>query len=161
MSISKTTSKFAGVLGAAALVFSLAACSGGQSVAEACKVAEKTVSEAQADMETAVTEAMSGEGNFSDLFTGVNDALVKAEKEVQNAEVSDALKGISTDFSKVGEVFKDFKMPSMDDIDYTDPEAMAELEAMSAELEAKSGELEELSASLEKSSTKLQDLCNI
>lgn len=161
MSIRKTASKFAGVFGAAALVLSLAACSGGQSVAEACQVAEKTVSEAQGDMESAVTEAMSGEGNFGDLFTGVNEALVKAEKEVQNAEVSDALKAITADFGKVGDVFKDFKMPNMADLDYTDPEAMAEFEEITAELEGKSAELEELSASLEKSSSKLQELCNI
>lgn len=161
MSFSKTTTKIAGVLGAATLALSLAACSGGQSVAEACKVAEKTVSAAQSDMETAVTEAMSGEGNFGDLFSGVNEALVKAEKEVQNAEVSDALKAVTADFSKVGEVFKDFKMPNMTDLDYSDPKAMAEFEEITAELEGKSAELQELSSSLEKSSTKLQELCNI
>lgn len=161
MSISKTTSKIAGVLGAAALVVSLAACSGGQSVAEACMVAEKTVSEAQGDMQTAVTDAMSGEGDFNELFSSITDGLVKAEKEVQNAEVSDALKAITTDFSKVEDIFKDFKMPNTADLDYTDPEAMAELEEISAELQSKTGELEELSASLEESSTKLQELCNI
>lgn len=161
MSFGNTTSKFAGVLCAAALAVTLSACSGGQSVAEACQVAEKTVSDAQTGMQSAVTEAMTGEGDFGELFSGVNDALVKAEAKVSNAEVSQALKDITADFGEVSEVFKDFKMPDMTDVDYSDPEAMAELEEITAELEAKSGDLEELSSKLEKSSSKLQELCNL
>ncbi|MHA3685204.1 hypothetical protein ACXR2T_14220 [Leucobacter sp. HY1910] len=161
MSVGKTTTKFAGVLCAAALAFTLSACSGGQSVAEACKIAEETVSEAQSDMQSAMTEAMTGEGDFGELFSGVNDALVKAEKQVNNAEVSQALKDITADFGEVRDVFKDFKMPDMTDFDYSDPEAMADFEEISAELEAKSGELEAISSKLEKSSAKLQELCTL
>lgn len=159
MSFVKTTTRIASVLGVAGLALSLAACSGGQSVAEACQVAEKSVLEAQGNMESAVTDAFSGEGDFSELFSGVTDALAKAEKEVKNSEVSDALKAVTADFSKVGDVFDGFEMPSMEGLDFTDPEAMAEFEKMGEQLEAKSAELDELSSALEASGNKLEELC--
>lgn len=161
MSIRKTTSKLAGVLGAAALVFSLAACSGGQSVAEACKVVGTSVAETQGGLQSAATEVMSGNGNFSDLFADAKNAFVEVEKKVQNSEVSDALKAMSDDFETAGALFKDIKMPNMADLDPTDPETMAAFEEMGAQFQEKRGELEDLQASLEKSTTKFQDLCNI
>lgn len=159
MSFSKTTTRIAGVLGAASLALSLAACSGGQSVAEACQIAEDTVTEAQGQMEGIMTDVMAGEGDMKELFASVNDALKAAEKKVTNDEVADALGAVSTDFMKIGDVLGDFKMPSVDDLDYTDPEAMEQITEMQADLEAISGELDEASSSLTESSKKLEDLC--
>lgn len=159
MSFSKTTTRIAGVLGAATLALSLAACSGGQSVAEACKIAEDTVTEAQGQMEGIMTDVMAGEGDMGDMFKTLDDALSSAEKKVSNTEVSDALKAVSDDFVKVGDVLGDFKMPSTDDLDYSDPEAMEKLTEMQGELEAISGKMEEASTSLTDSSKKLEELC--
>lgn len=160
MSFIKNSTKIAGVLGAAALAFTLTACSGGQSVAEACKIAEDTVSQANTEMETLMADAMGGDSNMSELFAPIQQAFSDAEKNVSNADVSKALKDVNSEFSSMIDVLGDFKIPDMSNIDYSDPEAMAEIEDMQAELEAASAELEESAANMQAAGKRLEELCN-
>lgn len=161
MSLIKNSSKIAGVLGAAALAFTLTACSGGQSVAEACQIAEETVSEAQEDMTTLMSDAMSGDSNMGDMFAPILKAFSDAEKNVSNKEVSAALKDVNAEFSSMIDLVGDFKLPDTSDIDFSDPDAMAEFEAMQADLEALSSELEESTKGMEAAGKRLEELCNI
>lgn len=159
MSIIKSTTKVASVLGVAGLALSLAACSGGQSVAEACKIANETVAEANTNLESTVTEVMGGNADMNELFAPIKQSLKDAESKISNSEVSDALKGISGDFTSVSELLGDFKLPDLTDLDVTNPEDVKKFEDLQKQSESMLGDLESVSNSLQESGTKLQELC--
>ncbi len=146
----KSTRRIGAVVAALALASTLAACSGGQSVADACKIADTTVSEANSEMQSLMSDAMSGNGDLATMFEPVNKALDDAQAKVTNPEVSEALASVADEFAGMSEELAGYKLPDMSSIDATDPDAMAELEALQAESE-------ELAASLETRASALME----
>lgn len=143
---------------AAALTVTLASCSGGQSVEEACKIAESATTEALGDVETMTQEMLQG-GNLGETFAKVTDALAEAQKQVTNKEVSAALAESVDGVRLISDSLKDFEMPDLSNIDFTDPEAMAQLEELSAKAEEMSAKMEAQGDKLTKAGEKLEALC--
>ncbi|WP_017791727.1 hypothetical protein [Leucobacter salsicius] len=154
----KTITRVTGALGVAALALSLAACSGGQSVAEACQIAQDSIAQASDQVDQLMSEAVSGGGTMKDLVDPLNDALDGAEKKVTNPEVSAALKSMNSEFVRLGDLLEGVPLPDTQDID---PDAAATPEELKTEeaLEAISGELEKRNAALEQADMQLQELC--
>lgn len=87
------------LLAAGALATTLAACSGGQSVADACKIANDTMTEVSSDTEAATQQFMQdmtagGEVDINALFEPIGKALESAQSEITNEEVSKALEEV-------------------------------------------------------------------
>ncbi|RGE24360.1 hypothetical protein [Leucobacter sp. wl10] len=158
--MNSTVRRTGAILAAAGLVFGLASCSGGQSVAEACKVANSTVNDATSKMQGLMSDAMSGKGDMSTMFDPINAALKEAQGKVTNEEVSTALKKVSDEFSALSATMKDFKMPDMSSIDPTDPEAMAKLDEMQTQAQELSTKVQGQADSLTKAGQNLQKTCN-
>lgn len=155
----KSTRRIGAVVAALALASSLAACSGGQSVADACKIADTTVSEANTEMQTLMSDAMSGEGDLATMFEPINKALDEAQSKVTNPDVSKALSSVADEFKGMSDELGDYKLPDMSSIDATDPDAMAELEALQADSEELAASLEKRAAALTEAGTNLQEVC--
>lgn len=154
------TRRTGAVVAAAGLALALASCSGGQSVADACKIADSTVSEANTEMQGIVSDALAGEGDISTLFEPINKALADAQSKVSNAEVSDALKTVSEEFTALGTELGDYQIPDVSDIDMSASDAMEQLEEAQAQAEELSAALQERSQSLMDAGQKLQEVCN-
>ncbi len=161
MTDTKSLFKIAGIFGAAALTLSLASCSGGQSVADACKIAQDSmtdvVAQSQTDAQSALQSAMSGEEtDFAAIFTPVVDALEDTQGKVTNEDVKGPLDNFVTEYKSFVETFDGIDLSAMQEIqemsqlDMTDPANQAKLE----ELQTKSKELQQQSQELQ---TKLQD----
>lgn len=159
MSFSKTITRVAGVLGVVTLTLSLAACSGGQSVAEACQIAQDSVAETGDQVNSLMAEALSGSGSMKDLISPLNDALESAEKKITNPEVSAALESMNSEFVRLGDLLEGIQIPDMQNLDPSNPTATPEQLKAQEDLDAISGDLEERSSALEKADTKLQALC--
>ena len=155
----KSTRRIGAVVAALALASSLAACSGGQSVADACKIADSTVSEANSEMQSLMSDAMAGDGDLATMFEPVNKALEEAQAKVTNPDVSKALTSVADEFKGMSTELGDYKIPDMSSIDPSDPDAMAELEALQAESEELSASLEKRSQALMEAGTNLQEVC--
>ncbi|WP_053353513.1 MULTISPECIES: hypothetical protein [Leucobacter] len=155
----KSVFKLAGVLGAAALTLSLAACSGGQSVAEACQVANSTVNDATGDLQSIMSDVTSG-GDLSTAFEPISAALDEAKSKVTNEEVSTALADVTAQFNAMSDTLSGFEIPDTSNIDPTDPEQMAELEKFQEESAEISTKLQEQSTALTESGKKLQEVCS-
>lgn len=147
------------VVAALALAIPLAACSGGQSVAEACDIANVAVNEANAETQSLLQGLGQGEGDLSSMFDPVNAALEKAQSQVKNDEVSDALKRVADEFSALSVDLQDFKMPDMSELDMTDPEALSKLQEMQSQTEAFTSKLQSRSDSLMEAGNAWQELC--
>lgn len=152
--------RIGGALAAAALTVSLAACSGGQSVAEACKTADNAMQEVNANTSTMLQEAMSGDADYAELFKPVQEALDNAESQVTNEEVSAALGDVSTEFDGLVDELSGLEIPKMDDIDPTDPAAMEKLNQMQADMEAASASIQERADALTKAGQNLTEVCS-
>ena len=160
MTDKKSLFKVAGIFGAAALTFSLASCSGGQSVADACSIANSTVNEATGDLQSVLSDAMSGEGDLSAAFDPITEALEEAQSEVTNEEVSTALTNFTEELSAMSGTLEGYEIPDASSIDPADPEAMDKLEQMQSEAEEMTSKLEEHSTALTEAGQTLQDLCS-
>ena len=153
--LKKHTVRFTGLIATAGLALSLAACGGGQSVADACKIVETEMESVSAEMQTALTESMSGgDADIAGAFDPIVGGLDKVLKDVSNAEVKEATEGmrnVVADFAK-----------SMGDmgVDFSDPEALADPATME-KLEEFSAKMETQSADLEAAGEKLDKLCNV
>lgn len=156
---STTITRVAGMLGAGALALTLAACSGGQSVAEACQIAQDSVAEAGEQINSLMAEAISGGGSMKDLIAPLNEAIEGAEAKVTNPEVLAALEAMNSEFTSLGELLEGIDLPDMQGTDPENPTATPEQLKAQEELAAISGEIEERSLALEAADTRLQELC--
>lgn len=121
---------------------------GGQSIADACKIVEGEMETVNAEMQTALTESMSGEGDIAGAFDPIVGGLDKALKDISNAEVKTATEGMRN-------VVADFaKTMSGLDLDFEDPAAMEKMEEITAKLETQT-------ADLQAAGEKLDKLCNV
>lgn len=157
MPFSKTLTRVTGLLGAGALVLTLAACSGGQSVTEACQIAQESVAEAGEQINSLMAEALSGGGSMKDLIAPLNDALEGAEAKVTNPEVLAALESMNREFESLGELVDGIQLPDMQNADPENP-TPEQLKAQE-ELAAIGGDLEERSLAVEAADARLQELC--
>lgn len=135
----------------------LSACStpGGQSVAEACQVAEDTMSEAVEQMGNELGEAMSAlaygeEIDTSAAFAPIVASLDEAATAVTNSEVKSALEDFRDGFSDFSEKFAEADIPSIEQSNMGDVKA----------LEEQAAKLEEFSKSMEAEAQKFQDSAN-
>lgn len=166
------------IIAAAGLALGLASCSGGQSTADACKIAEQTMTEvvtqAEVDAQQALQSAMQGEDvDFGTIFEPVKKALVEAQKKVTNEEVKSSLDTFVTEYTSFVEVIEGVdlsgfqELSEMSQLDPNDPEAMAKLD----ELQQKSTEMQQAAEKLQTemqdkqetliaASSELADLCN-
>ncbi|QZY51202.1 hypothetical protein [Leucobacter tenebrionis] len=156
-----TIARVGGALAAAALTVSLAACSGGQRVADACSSASEAMQEVNANTNSIMQEAMAGDADYAELFKPVQEALSDAEKKVTNEEVLTPLSKVSSEFDGLVEQLSGLEIPNMDEIDPTDPAAMEDIEKMQADLEEASASMQERADALTKASQDLAEVCNV
>lgn len=153
-----------GLIAIAGLAVALVGCSGGQSTADACKIANDNMTEvtqeAQASSQ-AVMEAMaSGEDvDFESLFAPTREALAKTQEEVTNEEVAAAVDKFATAYESLTDELSTMEIPDMSSFDPSDPEAMAQAE----EIQAQATELQETmttqAENLTASMTELTEVC--
>ncbi len=131
--------KPAAALAAVALSFGLTACGGGQSVDDACKVAEKEVKAAMGDLSSlnpTDTEAATS------TITSMTEALEKTEKSLDNTEVKKAIGDLAAEFTKLQTAFDDLKAAGTD----TDKlqEVSTQMQTLSTDIQAKGEALDKL-----------------
>lgn len=102
MTINRTVRTLAAVGVLALVPAGLAACSGGQSVEEACSVAQDNMTEAMGDM-SELSSMMSSQDvdGITALLGDINDALDKSADEITNEEVSAAFGKFHTEYSSL------------------------------------------------------------
>ncbi len=128
-------------IAAIALSTGLSGCGGGQSVAEACKVAEKEVKAATADLGTVdPTDQTAAAENLDSMAKALEDTQAK----IDNQEVKDALGDLAAEFKKLKPIL--LKVQSAG----TDPE----------KLQAVSGEMSKISKSIQEKGETIDQLCN-
>ncbi|MGO1539579.1 MAG: hypothetical protein ACTHZ9_05150 [Leucobacter sp.] len=161
----QTIRRSAALLAAAALTFTLASCAGGQSVADACTIANEAVTKVNSDVQSATQKFIQdstegGEADINAIFAPITEAMESAESEITNEEVAAALDKVSGEFDAITTTLEGFEMPDVSDIDPTDPEAMKELEDMQAQSEEMSATLTEQSQKLGEAGQNLQEVCS-
>ncbi|WP_313405290.1 hypothetical protein [Aeromicrobium sp.] len=132
--------KPAAALAAVALSFGLTACGGGgQSVDEACKVAETEVKDAMGDMSSIDP---SDTDKATDTIASMSKALDDTEKKIENDKVKKAVGDLSTEFGKLETAFSDLKDAGQDTEKLT---AVSEqMSKISTDVQAKGEKLDEL-----------------
>lgn len=133
MTISRST-RILAVLGAIALVpAALTACSGSQSVEDACKTAQSTVTEAMGD----TTSAMTDPAAALDAFDEAIEAMKSAGDDITNDEVKSAFGDFNDSFAEFGDLMKD----ASDDPTKVDTEALTDVSTKLQEAGQKIAEL--------------------
>ncbi|MBC9226869.1 hypothetical protein GL325_11065 [Aeromicrobium sp. 636] len=132
--------KPAAALAAVALSFGLTACGGGeQSVADACKVAEKEVKDAMGDL-NGINPSDTDEATKS--ISSMGDALDKTEKKLENEKVKTAVGDLSAEFDKLETAFADLKAADKDTAKLT--EVSERMSTISTDIQKKGEKLDEL-----------------
>lgn len=149
------------LLAATALTVSLAACSGGQSVAEACTVAEKAMEQAAEQSQSLLGGALNGgdSAELDEALKSVQDGLDDAIKQVSNEEVGAALKQFDGAFDGMMGDIKALQDLNLDGIDFTAPDAQEKVAAAQKQLEELTPKLESGSADMQAAGDKLTELC--
>ncbi|HPU13415.1 MAG TPA: hypothetical protein PLQ19_06455 [Aeromicrobium sp.] len=128
-------------IAAIALSAGLSGCGGGESVADACKIAEKEVKDATADLGTIdPTDPAAATANLDAMAKVLKDTQAK----IDNKEVSDAIGALASEFEKLKPVLADVQ------------DAGTDVE----KLQAASAEMSELSTSIQEKGEKIDQLCN-
>lgn len=137
-----TVRKTAAALAALTLSFGLAACGGGgQSVDEACKVAESEVKDAMGDM-SAIDATDTDKA--TETITSMGDALKKTQDKLDNEKVKKAVGDLSAEFNELEGVFAELKAAGSD----------------TTKLTAVSEKMSTISKDVQEKGKKLDDLCN-
>ncbi|KZE90886.1 hypothetical protein [Microbacterium sp. TNHR37B] len=139
----RTTSSLSLLLVGGLAVAALTGCSGQQSVADACKIAESTVSEVQTDVASVSADASAGEfSKVSGLFDTLKGKLDEASGKITNEEVKTAVNDLSASVDKFATLFD-----GLEDGD---------MEGLSGKLD----QFEPAATAIQDSSTKLGTLCS-
>lgn len=160
-----TATRLAGLAAVVALTATMSACAGGQSVAEACSIAQdemtKASSSIQSDLSTAMGNVTSGEKvDFSSLFQPIVDGLKAAQDKITNDEVKAPLTAFTDEFTSFTQVFEGFEMPDVTNIDPSDADAMAKLQAAQDKAQEISTKSQEANTKLTEKANDLQKVCN-
>ncbi|MBC9953148.1 hypothetical protein ICM05_00600 [Leucobacter sp. cx-42] len=170
-SIRRTTLAVAAV----GLSLGLVSCAGGQSVAEACKIAEVTLTDASADLATEsqsfMTDAVAGKDvDIKAAFDPMLASLKDAQSKITNAEVKAPLDDFVTEFGAVTDLFGEFDFSILaglgdtSNLDMTDAAAVQELQDKAAKAQEQSLALSEKvndhSTKLQTAADQLAKLCN-
>lgn len=131
--------KPAAALAAAVLTLGLSACGGGQSVEDACKVAEKEVKDAMGDL-SGIDPTDSDKA--TDTIASMGDALKKTQDDLENKEVKDAIGELSAEFDKLEGAFADLKAAGQDTEKLQ--EVSQQMSTLSTDIQAKGEKLDEL-----------------
>jgi len=159
-----TLTRIGGLAAAIALTATMTACSGGQSVADACKIAQdeiqKATSNISSDVNSAMQKATSGEKvDFAGLFAPILEGLDTADKKITNESVKKPLEGFSAEYKSFVKVFDGFEMPDLKSIDPTDPAAMDKLTEAQTKMKDVSTKVQDASTKLMDQAKKLQQVC--
>ncbi|MET1132783.1 MAG: hypothetical protein ABWX60_05115 [Aeromicrobium sp.] len=127
-------------LAAVVLSFGLTACGGGQSVEDACKVAETEVKDAMGDLSGIDP---SDNDQAAETISSMGDALEKTQKKLDNQEVKDTIGELAAEFEKLKDAFADLKAAGED----------------SAKLQKVSEKMSTLSSDIQNKGEKLDELC--
>ena len=131
--------KPAAALAAVVLSFGLTACGGGQSVSEACGVAEDEVKSAMGDL-SAIDPTDSDKA--SETISTMTDALKSTEGKLDNQEVKDAVGDMRVQFEKLEGAFAQIKDAGQDTEKLT--QISEELSTVSEDIQAAGDKLDEL-----------------
>ncbi|VXB66798.1 conserved exported hypothetical protein [Microbacterium sp. 8M] len=159
-----TLTRIGGVAAAIVLTATMTACSGGQSVADACKVANtemnKATSSISSDVNSAMQKATAGEKvDFAGLFAPVLEGLDAADKKITNESVKKPLEAFSAEYKNFVTVFDGFEMPDLKNLDATDPATMDKLTEAQNKMKDVSTKVQDASTKLMDQAKKLQDVC--
>lgn len=166
--ITRPIARVSSVIAVVALAVPLAACSGGQSVSQAClqtNVALATTFQSiDTDVEAALQKGMEGEEiDLAAVFTPAGDALAQAQKDVSNAEVQEALDAFVGEFDAYAETVEGADWNTFASFNQLDPNsdeyARTVDEIESASLELQESIMEHLTG-LSEAGDELTTLCN-
>lgn len=154
-----------GLIAATGLAIALVGCAGGQSTADACKIANDNFAEVQQEVQdnsqAAVDGMMNGEDvDFDSLFAPVNDALAKTQEEVTNDEVKPVVDNFATSIQGLTDELSGLDIPNMADFDPTDPEAMAQAEEMQAQAAELQTAMQTHTENIQSATTELNEVCS-
>lgn len=159
-----TIARISGIAAAIALTATMTACTGGQSVADACKVAQDEITKASSsvtsDLSSSMQKATQGEKvDFKAMFQPILDGLDAAEKKVTNEKVKAPLSAFTAEYKNFVKVFDGYEVPDLASLDPSDPTAMDKIN----EVQKKSQEIatkgQDASTKLMDQATKLQSVC--
>ena len=164
----KTARRIGAVVASIGLAAALASCSGGQSVADACKVAEETmtgvVTESQTEIQSQMEAAMSGgEIDLDAALQPVQEALKDTQSKVTNEDVKKPLDAFVGEYNAFVKVVQDADLAGMaelQNLDPSDPEAMAKAQELQAEAQTLQTEITDATKKLQDASNDLQSTCN-
>ncbi|WP_427870994.1 hypothetical protein [Leucobacter luti] len=164
----KTARRIGAIVAALGLAATLASCAGGQSVADACKIANDTMTDvankAQSDVQTGMQDAMAGKDvNFGEIFKPVVKALEDTQGKVTNEEVKKPLDKFVTEYKSFASTIEEVDLSALKDaqnIDPTAPDAQAKLEELQKSTEKLQADITESSTKLQESSTELNSVCS-
>lgn len=164
----KTARRIGAIVAALGLAATLASCAGGQSVADACKIANDTMTDvankAQSDVQTGLQDAMSGgDVDFGEIFQPVVKALEETQGKVTNEEVKKPLDTFVTEYKSFATTIEGVDLSALKDaqnIDPTDPNAQAKIEELQKMSETLQADVTESSAKLQEASTELASVCS-
>lgn len=160
-----TLTRIGGLAAAIALTATMTACSGGQSVADACKIANaemtKATSSVSSDLNAAVQQATQGEKvDFAGIFAPVQKGLDEAGKKVTNETVKAPLTAFASEFEGFIKVYEGLEIPDLKNIDATDPASMDKVKQAQDKIQEVSTKAQAASAKLTEQGKKLQEVCN-
>lgn len=164
----KTARRIGAVIASIGLAAALASCAGGQSVADACKVAEETmtdvVTESQTEIQAQMQSAMSGEEiDLNAALEPVQEALKDTQSKVTNEEVKKPLDAFVTEYNSFVDVVKGADLSGMaelQNLDPSDPEAMTKAQELQEEAQQLQTDLTDATSKLQDASEGLQSVCN-
>lgn len=160
-----TFPRIAAFAAAAALTTSLAACSaGGQSVSEACRIAQEEISKATSsvtsDLSSSMQKATQGEKvDFNALLAPALEGIEAAEKKIANEKVKAPLTAFGEEYRNFVKVFDGFEIPDLKSLDPTDPTAMAKITAAQEKAQEIATKGQEATTKLNEQAKKLQAAC--
>ncbi|WP_295012993.1 hypothetical protein [uncultured Microbacterium sp.] len=160
-----TLTRIGGAAAALVVAATMSACSaGGQSVADACKIAQQEISKASSsassDLNSSLQQAAQGDKvDFAALFQPVLDGLSSAEKKVTNEKVKEPLTAFADEYKSFVKVFDGFEMPDLKNLDASDPNAMQKVEEAQTKAQEITTKSQAAMTKLTDESKKLQAVC--
>ncbi|KKI20906.1 MULTISPECIES: hypothetical protein [unclassified Leucobacter] len=153
--------RIGGIAAAIALTVSMAACAGGQSVADACKLVKTTdskISESNSDIANSMSKLTEGEKvDFAAALDPVSKALKDTQSKITNDKVKPQYDKMVAGFESVKKSLAGIDMSvfaglaDLKNLDMSDPASMQKIEELRKKSEAAQAEFSKVQKDLEAS----------
>ncbi|MBK0420786.1 hypothetical protein JD292_01645 [Leucobacter sp. CSA2] len=163
----KSVRRIGAVLATFGLAAALVSCSGGQSVADACKITndqmESVVTKSQSNVNAELQKATQGEdADIKGAFEPVTKAIKDAQTKVTNEEVKKPLDTFAKEYNSFidsveGVDFKQFA--DLKNLDPTDPNAMEKAKAVQETAQKLQKDMTDHATKIQDAGNKLTEVC--